>query len=59
MEKKDIVETPRKKRQIPAPQRTPIYKVSMSSMVWNISIGHVGLAVWLCCLAAPVHLLIS
>jgi len=29
------------------------------SMVWNISLGHLELAVWLCSLPAPAHLLIS
>jgi len=28
-------------------------------MVWNISVGQIGLAVWLCSLAAPAHFLIS
>ena len=27
---------------IPAPRSTPIYKQSMTSMVWNISIGQLG-----------------
>jgi len=37
----------------------PIHKSSMTSMVWNISIGQRGLAAWLCSLPAPAHLLIS
>jgi len=28
-------------------------------MVWNVSIGQLGLAAWLCSLPAGVHLLIS
>jgi len=39
------------------PQPTPIYELSMTSMVWNISIGQLGSAAWLCSL--PAHLLIS
>jgi len=31
----------------------------MISMVWNISIGQLGLAAWLCSLPAPAHRLIS
>jgi len=31
----------------------------MMSMVWNISIGQLGLAAWLCSLPAPAHLLSS
>ena len=38
---------------------TPIRKLSMVSVVWNISIGQLGLAAELCSLPAPVHLLIS
>jgi len=30
----------------------------MASMVWNISVGQLGLAAWLCSLPALVHLLI-
>ena len=37
----------------------PIYKLNMMSMVWNISIGQLGLAAWLCSLPALVHLLVS
>jgi len=33
--------------------------LSMTSMVWNISIGQLELAAWLCSLPAPAHLLIS
>ena len=44
---------------IPDPQPTPIYILSMASMVWNISVGQLGLAVCLCSLPALLHLLIS
>jgi len=37
----------------------PFYKLSMTSMVWNISTGQLRLAVWPCSLPAPAHLLIS
>ena len=47
------------KENIPAPWPTPIYKLSMMSMVGNISIGQLGLAAWLCSLPAPAHLLLS
>jgi len=33
------------KKRIPAPPcPTPIYKLNMTSMIWNISIGQLGLA---------------
>jgi len=48
-----------RKRQVPAPRPTPIYKPNMTSMVWNISIGQLGLAAWLCYLPAPAHPLID
>ena len=48
-----------KEGQIPAPRQIPINKLRLTSMVWNISIGHLGLAVWLCSLPAPAHLFIS
>jgi len=38
---------------------TSVYILSMTSMVWNISLGQLGLAAWLCCLPALVHLIIS
>jgi len=44
---------------IPAPWSTFIYKLSMKSMVWNISFGQLGSAAWLCSLPARVHLLVS
>jgi len=31
----------------------------MTSMLWNISTGQLGLAAWLCSRPAPAHLLIS
>jgi len=43
---------------IPAPQPTAIHMLSMTSMVWNISVGQIGLAAWPCSLPALVHLLI-
>ena len=46
-------------RRIPALHLTPIHKLSMMFKVWNISIGQVGLAVWLCSLPASAQLLIS
>jgi len=48
-----------KKAHIPAPWPTPIYTMSLMSMVWSISTGQRGLAAWLCSLPAPAHLLIS
>jgi len=37
----------------------PMCKLSMTSMVRNICIGRLGLAVWLCSFPSPAHLLIS
>jgi len=51
-------ELPAKKR-APLPPANPIHKLSMLSMVWNISVGQLGLAAWFCSLQAPAHLLIS
>jgi len=48
-----------KAQKIPAPRPTPIHKLSMMSMVRNISIGQLGLAVWLCSLPDSTYLLIS
>jgi len=31
-----------KSREMPAPQPTPIHKLSMMSMVWNIYVGQLG-----------------
>jgi len=36
-------------------QPTPLYKLRMKSMVWNIFIGQLELAAWLCSLPALVH----
>jgi len=47
-----------KARFLPPPQPTPVNKLS-PSMVWNTSIGQVGLATWLCSLPAPACLLSS
>jgi len=46
-------------KEIPALWPTPAYKLSRTSIVWKISIGQLGLAVRLCSLPAPSHLLIS
>jgi len=48
-----------REKRVPAPQQTPIRKLSMMSMVWNISVAQLVLAAWLCSLPAPAHLLIS
>jgi len=47
------------KKRFPAPLPAPIYKMGMTSIVWNISAGQLGLAAQLCSLPALVHLLIS
>ena len=39
------------------PQPSTICKLSMRSMLWNISIGQLGVVVWLCFLPASAHLL--
>ena len=49
----------KQEEQIPPTQPTLIYKLSMTSMVWTISTGQLGLAVWLCSLPAPAQLVIS
>ena len=49
----------KEKERILAPQLSSIYKLSMTSVAWNISIGQIGLSVWLRSLPAPAHLLIS
>jgi len=51
--------TEMRKKEIPAPLSTPIHKLSTTSMVWNIPIGQLGRAAWLCSLPAPAHLLSS
>jgi len=63
------VELPEKRlnplKRIPAPRpwitrfTNLVYKLSMMSMIWSISIGHLRLAAWLCSLPALVHLLIN
>jgi len=59
MEKTELLGEKEKKKVFLAPQPTSIYKLSMTPVVQNISIGHLGLAVWLCSLPAPAHLVIS
>jgi len=54
-----LSEKRREKRSIPAPQPTPIYRLSMPDMVWNISLGQLGLSAWLCSLKAPASLRMS
>ena len=49
----------KKRRRISAPWQTPVYKLGLTSMVWNISVGQLGLAARLCSLPAPAHLLVS
>ena len=46
-------------KKVPALWPNRICILSMTSMVWNISIGQIGLGAWLCSLPAPAHLLIS
>jgi len=46
------------KKRIPAPWPTPIHKLSMMSMLWNISTGQLGLS-FCAPFPAPAHLLIS
>jgi len=38
------IQAPRKEhsKELPAPQPAPIHKLSMTSKVWNISIGQLG-----------------
>jgi len=42
-----------------SPWSASFYELNMTSMVWNISVGQLGLAAWLCSCPAPAHLLIS
>ena len=49
----------KREEQIPIPWPTPIHKLSMTPIVWTVSIGQLGLAARLCCLPAPAHPLIS
>jgi len=46
-------------KRLPVPWPIPIHKLSMTSVVWNISIGQLELAAWLCTLPALGHLLFS
>jgi len=46
-------------KRVPASWPTPVYKLSITFMVWNISFGQLRLAAWLCSFPAPAHLLIS
>jgi len=57
MEKFKLQEKRESKKNILVPRPTSIYKLSMTSMVWNSSTGQLGLAVWLCSLPAPAHLI--
>jgi len=54
-----LLEVSKLKEKFLPPQPTPIYKLSMTYMVWNISIGQLGVAAWLCSLPALAHLLLS
>jgi len=47
------------KKKVAGRRSIPIYKLSIMAIVWNNSIGQLGLAAWLCSLPALVHLLIS
>jgi len=47
------------KKSIPGPWPSTICKLIMMFRVWNISIGQLELAAWLCSFRAPAHLLIS
>jgi len=54
------VQTPRKKIKGLKPwERDELPEQSMLSMVWNISVGWLRLAAWLCSLPASAHLLVS
>jgi len=41
------------------PTSQPLRKLIMTTMVWNISIGQLWLAVWLFSLPAPAHLFMT
>jgi len=43
-------EKEKKTRKFPTPRPTPLYKLSMRSVVWNISIGQLG---YMSCCAPP------
>ena len=57
----DSIWTPRKWEELRAscPLAAPFHKLSVTSVVWNISTGQLGPATWLCSLPAPARLLIS
>jgi len=59
LDKREFTLMEMRKKESPVPCATPIYILSMPSTIWNISIGQLGLAAWLCSLPAPAHLLIS
>jgi len=40
-------------KRISVPRTSSIYKLNMTSMVWNISIGQLGLPAWLSSLLVP------
>jgi len=44
-----------KSREASCPRPTPIHKLSLMPMVWNIAIGQPGLAAWLYSLPAPAR----
>jgi len=44
---------------VSVPQPSPMYILSMTSTIWNISVGQLGLVAWLVSLLALVHLLIG
>ena len=54
-----LMEKPNSRERVPAPGPTPIYKLSRTPVVRNISIGQLGLAAWLCSIPALVHLFVS
>ena len=58
----DDLHSQKRERKILSPPPTPFNKLRMMSMVWNISTGQLGLAVWLYQLwliPAPAHLLLN
>jgi len=55
----ELTENRRAESFLTAPRPTLIHKLSIPSVVWNISIGQLGLAAWLYSLQAPAHLMFS